>query len=42
MALSAPSIAHHPGHGLMLGFTNVREEEAAGLVAQLVRVLTPA
>jgi GntR family transcriptional regulator/MocR family aminotransferase len=39
MALSGLSIAHHPGHGLMLGFTNVREEDAARLVAKLVDVV---
>jgi GntR family transcriptional regulator/MocR family aminotransferase len=39
MALSGLSIAHHPGHGLMLGFTNIREDDAAGLVARLVEVV---
>ena len=39
MALSALSIAHHPGHGLLLGFTNVREDDAVGLVARLVGVV---
>jgi GntR family transcriptional regulator / MocR family aminotransferase len=39
MALSSLSIAHHPGHALLLGFTNVREEDAAGLVARLVKVV---
>ena len=34
--LSALSIAHHPGHGLLLGFTNVREEEAETLTARLI------
>ncbi len=34
--LSGLSIAHHPGHGLLLGFTNVREADAPGLVARLV------
>jgi GntR family transcriptional regulator/MocR family aminotransferase len=38
-ALSGFSIAHHPGHGLLLGFTNVREEDAAALVAQLAAVI---
>jgi len=38
-ALSGLSIAHHPGHGLLLGFTNVREEDAVALVARLVRVV---
>ena len=37
--LSGLSIAHHPGHALLLGFTNVREEDAAGLVARLVAVV---
>ncbi len=40
MALSGLSIAHHPGRGLLLGFTNVREEDAAGLVARLLKVVT--
>jgi GntR family transcriptional regulator/MocR family aminotransferase len=39
MPLSGLSIAHHPGHALLLGFTNVREEDAAGLVARLVDVV---
>jgi GntR family transcriptional regulator/MocR family aminotransferase len=39
MGLSGLSIAHHPGHGLLLGFTNVREEDAAGLVARLLEVV---
>ncbi len=38
-ALSALSIAHDPGQGLLLGFTNVREGDAAGLVDRLVLVL---
>jgi GntR family transcriptional regulator/MocR family aminotransferase len=42
LALSSLSIAHHPGHALMLGFTNVREEDAAGLVARLVAVVSGA
>jgi GntR family transcriptional regulator/MocR family aminotransferase len=42
MALSGLSIAHHPGHRLMLGFTNVREEDAAGLVARLMTVVSDA
>jgi GntR family transcriptional regulator/MocR family aminotransferase len=37
--LSGLSIAHHPGHGLLLGFTNVREEDAAGLVEKLISVV---
>ncbi len=39
VALSGLSIAHHPGQGLLLGFTNIREEDAAGLVARLVSVI---
>ncbi len=39
MALSSHSIAHEPGRGLLLGFTNVREEDAEGLVARLVGVV---
>jgi GntR family transcriptional regulator/MocR family aminotransferase len=39
MGLSGLSIAHHPGNGLMLGFTNVKVEEAAGLVERLVGVV---
>jgi GntR family transcriptional regulator/MocR family aminotransferase len=39
MALSGLSIAHHPGHALLLGFTNVREQDAAGLVGRLVGVV---
>jgi GntR family transcriptional regulator/MocR family aminotransferase len=42
MALSGLSIAHHPGHGLMLGFTNVREDDAARLVARLMTVVSDA
>ena len=38
MALSSLSIAHAAGNGLMLGFTNVRETEAKGVVARLVNV----
>lgn len=34
-ALSGHSIAHHAGQGLLLGFTNVREEDAAALVERL-------
>ena len=37
-ALSGLSIAHHPGHALLLGFTNVREEDAAGLVGRLAGI----
>ena len=37
--LSALSIAHDGRRGLMLGFTNVREEDAAGLVERLVGVV---
>jgi GntR family transcriptional regulator/MocR family aminotransferase len=39
MGLSGLSIAHDPGSGLMLGFTNVREEDAAWLAERLVRVV---
>jgi GntR family transcriptional regulator/MocR family aminotransferase len=39
MGLSGLSIAHHPGHGLLLGFTNVREEDAEALVGRLVGVV---
>ena len=39
MGLSGLSIAHHPGQALLLGFTNVREEDAAGLVGRLVGVV---
>ncbi len=39
MGLSGLSIAHHPGHGLLLGFTNVREEDAGALVAKLLGVV---
>ena len=35
MALSSLAIAHDPGRGLLLGFTNVREEDAPALVARL-------
>jgi GntR family transcriptional regulator/MocR family aminotransferase len=38
-ALSGLAIAHDPGQGLLLGFTNVREEDAARLVDRLVLVL---
>jgi GntR family transcriptional regulator / MocR family aminotransferase len=38
-ALSALAIAHGAGNGLMLGFTNIREEAAAALVARLVEVV---
>jgi len=34
-ALSSLSIAHAPGRGLLLGFTNVKETEAETLVARL-------
>jgi GntR family transcriptional regulator / MocR family aminotransferase len=39
MALSSLSIAHEGGNGLMLGFTNVREEDAGALVARLVEII---
>jgi GntR family transcriptional regulator/MocR family aminotransferase len=39
LGLSGLSIAHHPGHALLLGFTNVREEDAARLVGRLVGVV---
>ena len=39
VALSGLSIAHHPGHGLMLGFTNVREEDAPAFAARLVAIV---
>jgi GntR family transcriptional regulator/MocR family aminotransferase len=39
MALSSLSIAHEAGNGLMLGFTNVREEDAPALVARLIAVV---
>ncbi|MSP01601.1 MAG: PLP-dependent aminotransferase family protein [Acetobacteraceae bacterium] len=39
MALSSLSVARHPGNGLLLGFTNVREADAAGLVRRLVEVV---
>ena len=39
MALSGLSIAHDAGQGLLLGFTNVREEGAKALVARLVAVV---
>ena len=35
-ALASLSIAHASGRGLLLGFTNAKEEEAATLVARLV------
>ena len=38
-ALSSLSIAHHPGHGLLLGFTNVAEENAEAMVARLVAAI---
>ena len=38
-ALSGLAIARDAGRGLLLGFTNVREEDAAGLVERLVSVL---
>jgi hypothetical protein len=38
MALSGLAIAHPPGQGLLLGFTNVREEDAPAVVARLVAV----
>jgi DNA-binding transcriptional MocR family regulator len=37
--LSGLSIAHDAGRALLLGFTNVREEDAAGLVARLIAVI---
>jgi GntR family transcriptional regulator/MocR family aminotransferase len=40
MGLSGLAIAHDPGSALMLGFTNVKEEDAAGLVAKLVSVVS--
>jgi GntR family transcriptional regulator/MocR family aminotransferase len=40
-ALSGLSIAHNAGRGLLLAFTNVREEDAAGLVRQLLTVIVP-
>ncbi len=39
MALSSLSIAFAAGGGLLLGFTNVREEDARGLVARLVAAI---
>jgi GntR family transcriptional regulator/MocR family aminotransferase len=39
MALSGLAIAHDPGQALLLGFTNVREEEARSLVARLVQLV---
>jgi GntR family transcriptional regulator/MocR family aminotransferase len=39
-ALSGLSIAHDAGRALLLGFTNVREADAADLVARLVAVVT--
>lgn len=38
MALSGLSIAHPSRQGLLLGFTNVREEDAPAVVARLVAV----
>lgn len=38
-ALSGLSIAHHSGDGLLLAFTNVRQEDAAGLVGRLVEAI---
>jgi GntR family transcriptional regulator / MocR family aminotransferase len=38
-SLSGLSIAHDAGRALLLGFTNVREEDAAGLVARLIAVM---
>jgi GntR family transcriptional regulator/MocR family aminotransferase len=38
-ALSSHSIAHDAGPGLLLGFTNVKETEAAAFVTALVRVV---
>jgi GntR family transcriptional regulator/MocR family aminotransferase len=35
-SLSGLSIAHHSGRGLLLAFTNVREQDAAGLVERLL------
>jgi GntR family transcriptional regulator/MocR family aminotransferase len=40
-ALSGLAIAHGPGQGLLLGFTNVREQDAAGLVDRLKSVVLP-
>jgi hypothetical protein len=37
--LSGLSIAHHSGRGLLLAFTNVREQDAAGLVKRLLHVV---
>jgi GntR family transcriptional regulator/MocR family aminotransferase len=39
MALSGLSIAHAAGNGLLLGFTNVREEDATRVVARLAEVV---
>jgi GntR family transcriptional regulator/MocR family aminotransferase len=38
-ALSGLAIAHASGQGLLLGFTNVREEDAAGLVGRMREVV---
>jgi GntR family transcriptional regulator/MocR family aminotransferase len=38
-ALSGLSIAHHSEQGLLLAFTNVREDDAAGLVERLLKVV---
>jgi hypothetical protein len=37
--LSGLSIAHDSGRGLLLAFTNVREQDAAGLVERLLKVV---
>jgi GntR family transcriptional regulator/MocR family aminotransferase len=39
MGLSGLSIAHHPGHALVLAFTNVREADAPGLANRLAAVV---
>jgi len=38
-SLSGLSIAHDSGRGLLLAFTNVREQDAAGLVERLLKVV---
>jgi len=38
-ALSGLAIAHASGQGLLLGFTNVREEDAVGLVGRMREVV---
>jgi GntR family transcriptional regulator/MocR family aminotransferase len=40
-ALSGLAIAHESGQGLLLGFTNVREEDAAAVVGRLKAVILP-